>query len=104
MPVASLEKYFRFALVKSVDGKLYKLLGDYIFCQRSLSDIIDEYKRDKDFNNDEKGKVLYGYLKSELEARRKNRDDLIEIVVDYWFDNKKAELTTLVDFLKKELQ
>lgn len=104
LPVASLEKYMRFALVQSVDSNLHKLLGDYIFCQRSLSDIIDEYRHDKDYPNDQKGKVFYGYLKQELESRRKNRDDLIEIVVDYWFDNRKTELTTLVDFLKNELQ
>lgn len=104
LPVASLEKYLRNSLVQAVDTNLHRLLSDYIFCQRSLSDIIEEYRRDKSFSEDSTGKVLYGYLKRELDLRRKNREDIIEIVVDYWFDNKKTELINLINFLKKELQ
>lgn len=58
LPVPSLEKYLRNALVLEVDHKLFNHLGNYIFQQRSLSDIIGEYRKDKDFTNDSKGKVL----------------------------------------------
>lgn len=103
LPVPSLEKYLRQTLFLNVDHALFKLLGDYLFQQRSLSEIISEYKLDKDSSSDERGKLLYRFLSDELSNRRKDRDDIIEIIVRYWFDNKMAELTELVDFLKKEL-
>jgi len=103
LPVPSLEKYLRNALVLEVDHKLFNHLGNYIFQQRSLSDIIDEYRKDKDFTNDSKGKVLYGYLSRELAARRQNREGLIEMIVDYWFSNRFKEFDELVNFLTEQL-
>ena len=71
--------------------------------QRSITDIIASYQQDKGSDIDDTGKLLYRYLADELTARRKNRDDLIEIIVDYWFDNKFKEFEELVSFLRKEL-
>lgn len=103
LPVPSLEKYLRSALVVNVDHILFGFLGNYIFQQRSLSDIIEEYKKDKDYASDTKGKLLYGYLKGELEARRQNREGLIEMIVDYWFANRFKEFDELVNFLTLQL-
>lgn len=103
LPVPSLEKYLRNALVLNVDHKLFSFLGNYIFQQRSLFDIIEEYKKDKVFASDTKGKVLYGYLGGELAARRQNRDGLIEMIVDYWFSNRFKEFDELIAFLTAQL-
>lgn len=61
------------------------------------------YRKDKDFTNDSKGKVLYGYLSRELAARRQNREGLIEMIVDYWFSNRFKEFDELVSFLTEQL-
>lgn len=104
LPVPSLEKYLREVLVLNVDHNLFRLLGDYIFQQKSLADIIDEYKKDKDFETDTKGKVLYGYLAREIVLRRQNREGLIEMIVDYWFSNRFKEFDELSDFLSEQLK
>lgn len=103
LPVPSLEKYLRNSLYLNVDHKLHRILGNYLFLQRSITDIIASYQQDKGSDIDGTGKLLYRYLADELTARRKNRDDLIEIIVDYWFDNKFKEFEELVSFLRKEL-
>lgn len=104
LPVPSLEKYLREVLVLNVDHELFRFLGDYIFQQRSLTEIIEEYKKDAEFANDTKGKVLYGYLSREIAARRQNRDGLIEMIVDYWFSNRFKEFDELTTFLSEQLK
>jgi len=103
LPILSLEKYLREVLVSTVDHSLFKLLEDYLFQQRGLTDIIDCYKKDKDFSNDDAGKILYGYIASELSSGRNNRDDLVEMIVDYWFDNRFKDLEELISFLSNQL-
>lgn len=104
LPVASLEKYLLEVLVNKVDHKLFRKLGDYIFLQKSLSTIISEYKLDPGSKIDKNGKLLFRCLSDEFTTRRITRGDLIEIVVDYWFEEKKAELGKLIDFLKDQLK
>lgn len=104
LPIPSLEKYLRDVLVLNVDHELFRFLGDYIFQQRSLTEIIEEYKKDAEYDNDTKGKVLYGYLSREITARRQNRDGLIEMIVDYWFSNRFKEFDELTNFLSEQLK
>ena len=85
LPIKSLEKYLRSKLVLSVDHKLYRHLTDYIFQQKSLAEIIDEYKRISryDWEKDSNGKTFYSLLNDELQKRNKDRAELIETIVDY---------------------
>ena len=105
LPIESFEKYLRTRLVITVDHKLYRLLNDYVFQQKSLSDIINEYKVNQRYHweNDRDGKTLYKLLDSELRERNKNRIELIEMVVDYLFENDVASLKAMVEFLHKQL-
>lgn len=103
LPIESLEKYLRHYLYLDVDHALFRLLNDYIFMQRSLSSIIDEYKKSKASNNDNDGKILYGYIDKELRERRVERVNLVEMVVNYLFENRVKSLEKLIAFLKKQL-
>ena len=103
LPIESLEKYLRSRLVSHVDHKLFRLLNDYIFQQKSLSDIIQEYKNSNNWEKDTNGKTLYKLIDTELRNRNKNRADLIEIVIDYLFDNHDASLAETTAFLHKQL-
>ena len=103
LPISSLEKYLLQTLVKNVDHELFRLLGNYIFLQKSLNEIVSDYIKDTGSQNDEKGKLLFRYLSDELQARRKSREDLVEIVVDFLFEKKTKEVVRIIDFLKQEV-
>lgn len=103
LPVTSLEKYLREVLILHVDHKLFRILESYIFLNKSLQCIIDDYKKDPSFSLDSRGKILYRYLNKELLERRKSREDLIEIIVDYWIEQKMLELSELIKYLTKVL-
>lgn len=82
LPIKSLEKYLRDNLFLKVDNTLFAQLDNYVFQKRPLDEVLRTYKRDitkKDYD----GKILYGYLLNELKSMRKDRDDLIEIVVKH---------------------
>ena len=104
LPIPSLEKYLLQSLLTNVDHELFRFLGNYIFQQKSLKDIVDSYIKDKGSQTDVKGKLLFRYLSDELTARRKTRDDLVEIIVDYLFEKKSPEMKTMIDFLKQEMK
>ena len=104
LPVPSLEKYLLQSLVKNVDHELFRYIGNYLFLQKSINEIIDEYVKDNGSLNDEKGKLLFRYLSDELTLRRKSRADLVEIVVDYLFEKKSSEMIKIIEYLKQELQ
>lgn len=46
-------------------------------------------------------KKLYSLIDSELRERKKDRHELIEIIVDYLFEKEKDTIKPVVDFLKK---
>lgn len=103
LPITSLEKYLLYALVKKVDHTLFRLLSNYIFQQKSLNVIISDYAKDLGSNDDEKGKLFFRYLLDELKLRRKSREDLVEIVVDYLFENNTEGMNKIITFLKQEV-
>lgn len=104
IPIESLEKFLKKNLIDNVDTKLFRLLNDFIFQQKSLSTLIEEYKNEKLDRIDNSGKLFYKYLDTELRARNKNRDELIEMVVNYLFDNEEPNLIKITNFLKKQLE
>ena len=85
----------------NVDHGLFRRLNDYIFQQKSLSDIVDIYKKENNAIGDANGKKLYSLIDSELRERKKDRHELIEIIVDYLFEKETDTIKPVVDFLKK---
>lgn len=110
LPIDSLEKYLLRNLFVTVDHALYTELNDYVFQQRSLEDMITEYRNEKQkwenthigksYDND--GKKFYSLLDTELRNRNKEREWLIETVVDYLFDRKADAVLPIVRFLKSK--
>lgn len=104
LPVKSLEKFLRDKLVVNVDHELYRLLDNYVFQYRSLSEIISEFKKKYCTDQDKSGKRFYALIDLELRNRRKTRDDLIEIIIDYLFKKNDSQLSKTVQFLKDKFQ
>jgi len=103
LPIESLEKYLKDKLVDNVDRKLFRLLNDFIFQQKSLNNLIQEYQS-LNLTNDNSGKRFYNIIDTELRARNKSRDEIVEIIVDYLFENSNQNLIKITDFLKKQLR
>jgi len=103
LPVESLEKYLKSKLFDNVDHKLFRQLNDFIFHQKSLSQIIDEYRNSNDSATDNNGKKLYERIDTELRLRNKNRSEIVEMVVDYLIVNDADNISIIVDFLKSQL-
>ncbi len=103
LPVESLEKYLKSNLYNKVNHELYRLLDNYIFNQKSLSEIINEYKTSQLFMKDDNGKKLFGLIDAELTRRNKNRIDIIEIILNFLIKNEVSNVNKIVEFLKKNL-
>lgn len=104
LPIESLEKFLREKLINKVDKELFKLLNDYIFQQKSLQNIIEEYKNENDVSKDNNGKLFYRHIDTELRARNKTREELVEMIVEFLFDNDDENLKKVTLFLEKQLK
>ena len=94
----------RYKLFINVDHTLFRRLNDYIFQQKSLTDIIGDYSKNNNTESDNNGKVLYKLIDSELRERRKSRNELIEMVVDYLFEKNDDIIKKTVTFLKQQFK
>lgn len=103
LPIESLEKYLRNKLYLNVDQKLFRQLNDYIFQNKSLTELISEYKQAAYSDNDNNGKKLFGIIDSELRERRVDRSELVTMIVEYLFENEDNSLNKLTVFLKKQM-
>lgn len=103
LPIPSLEKYIRDNLYVKHDNKLYNILNTYVFQKRPLNTIIEGYNRD---NKDEdlNGKIFYGYLLNELKSMRKDREDLVEVIVKYIMENDNDRIETLSIYIKNKIE
>ncbi len=104
LPIESLEKYLKNKLIDNVDRKLFRLLNDFVFQQKSLSVLIQEYQNLNGQGNDSSGKKFYAVIDNELRARNKSREIIVEMIVDYLFENNDSNLTRITQFLKNQLQ
>lgn len=104
LPIESLEKYLKNKLVVNVDHKLFRQLNDYIFQNKSLTELIDVYRKTTDSKSDNDGKKLFGILDTELRERRVDRSELVAMIVDYLFEKNDFSLTKLTSFLKKQME
>lgn len=99
IPIASLEKYLRNNLYINTDAKLYSLLDTYLFQKKPISEVLATYKKTKS-DEDADGKSLYGVLLSEVRSMRKDREDLVDLVVKYILENEKTSVEKLTSYLK----
>lgn len=88
----------------NVDHSLFRRLNDYIFLNKSLSELIETYMKKYDTNKDKDGKKLFRIIDAELRERRVERSEMINIIVDYLFEKKDASLTKLTGFLKEQME
>lgn len=98
LPIASLEKYLRSNLVLKVNQQLFSLLDTYLFQKRPLIEILKQYKKEND-KEDNDGKILYGFLLNEVRSMRKDREDLVDIVVRYILQNDVSKTEELAKYL-----
>lgn len=103
LPVSSLEKYLRQNLVINVDPALYKKLDSYVFQGRPLKDILTKYSVDVNVKEDTDGKKLFGKLSEALRSLKKDRDELVEVVVRYLIESKQPLIDTLAAYLSKKI-
>lgn len=103
LPLECLEKYLRTKLFVNVDHKLFRELNDCVFHQKSLREIISEYRNSEEAENDVSGKKMYERIDSELRARNKTRNEIIEFIVEYLMDNDSDSISKIINFLKKQL-
>ena len=103
LPIKSLEKYLKENLIFNVNKELFKLLNDYVFQQKSLQLLIQEYQNENDTSKDNNGKTFYKYIDTELRARNKTREDVVEMIVGYLFDKSDPKINNITTFLQKQL-
>lgn len=102
LPIESLEKFLKSKLFDNVDHKLFRELNDYIFHNKSLDELISDYKLQN--AEDKDGKKLYASIEKELAELREDRSTLVELIIKYLFDANSDSLTKITDFLKKQMQ
>lgn len=102
LPIESLEKFLKSKLFINVDHKLFRELNDYIFHNKSLDDIISDYKLQN--TDDKDGKKLYSAIEKELLELREDRSTLIEFIIKYLFETNRASLSKITEFLRKQMQ
>jgi energy-coupling factor transporter ATP-binding protein EcfA2 len=104
LPIESLEKFLKQKLFVNVDHKLFRQLNDYIFQNKSLTELIDTYKNNCNHNEDHDGKKLFKIIDAELTERRVERGELINIIVDYLFETNDLSISKLTMFLQRQMQ
>ena len=104
LPIESLEKYLRNKLVKNVDHALFRRLNDYIFQQKSLTEIVNDYTQNNNADNDNNGKRFYKLIDTELRERRKDRNELIEMIVEYLFEKNDDMIKKTTSFLTAQFK
>lgn len=48
--------------------------------------------------------MLYGYLLNEIRSMRKDREDLVDIVVKYILENESDNVTELTQYLLRKIE
>ena len=103
LPINSLEKYLRDNLFVKFNNDFYNILNTYVFQKRPLNVILGTYKRDN-VKDDESGKTLYGFILNELRSMRKDREDLVEIVVKYIMEYEKEKTEELSRYIADKIK
>ena len=102
LPIASLEKYLRSNLFLQIDDKLFSILDTYLFQKRPLQEILSSYGREKR-EDDTDGKALFGYLLNEIRSMRKDREEIVDLVVRYILENDDESILKLTKYLSQKI-
>ena len=81
---------------------MLSLLDTYIFQKKPLVDILRTYQKENE-KDDSDGKILYGYLINELRSMRKERDDLIEMIVKFIMKSESSNVEELTSYLTSKI-
>ena len=103
LPISSLEKYLKLHLVDKTDNQLFRYLDTYLFQKRPLTEIIREYKRGSK-GEDSDGKSFYGVLLDEVKSMRKDREDIVDLVVRHILENEKDKINEMTSYLDKKIK
>lgn len=103
LPIPSVEKYLKAKLFDMPDKVFIKMLGDKYFSQRSLPDIINDYRNDPRTlqGKDNAGKNLYRIIISNVEKTGISETQFISFIANDIYDYEKP--TAFVEALKKLL-
>ena len=105
LPIPSVEKYLKKKCIDTPDKAFIKLIGDKYFNQRSLIDIINDYKKDPRSSaqtpNNKNGKNLYDIIISNLNNIGISENDFIKYISDdiYEYENPQNFVNTLSKLL-----
>lgn len=102
LPIASLEKYLRSNLYLHVNEKLFSMLDTYLFQKKPLQEILTLYDKEK-HENDEDGKKLFGCLIDEVRSMRKDREDIVDLVVRFIIENDTDSVEQLTEYLRTKI-
>lgn len=102
LPISSLEKYLRSNLFLKVNEELFSFLDTYLYQKRPLIEVLKQYKKENK-KEDSDGKILYGYLLNEVRSMRKDREEIVDMVVKYILDNDTHKVDELTAYLKKKI-
>ena len=103
LPIPSIEKYLFKKLIQEDDEAFIKLIGDKYFNQRSLSDIIADYRNDPRTiqGKDPTGKNLYDVIVANIKKTGISENDFIKYLCNDIYDYEKP--TSFVISLTKLL-
>lgn len=110
LPIKSLEKYLLEKLTVNIDSVLLQELNDYIFQNKSLSEIINKYLSNvkngiyTDQDKIKNGKMLFEDLQNELRQVRKTPESISELVVEHLFKMNNEQINELSVFLSTVLE
>lgn len=103
LPIPSLEKYIKAKLIDDRDEKFYNFLDTYLFQKRPLSEILKQYIKEAG-GEDSDGKALYGFIINEVKSMRKDREELVDLVVKYIMDNEQKCVNGLAKYIADKVQ
>lgn len=91
LPIPSVEKYLKRIMIDKPNKEFIKLIGDKYFNQRSLKDIIFDYKNDertkKSHDND--GKIFYKIICSNLKKIGMSEEKFIQYISNDIYNYEK---------------
>ena len=102
LPISSLEKYLRSNLFLQVNNKLFSILDTYLFQKKPLQEVLNTYRREM-HEDDTDGKSLFGYLLNEVRSMRKDREDIVDLVVRFILDNDSDNVNELTKYLRQKI-
>lgn len=102
LPISSLEKYTKSKLVDRVDKDFFDLLDTYLFQRKPLSEILKQYNREI-LDDDSDGKTLFGRLLNEVKSMRKDREEIVDLVVRYIMEQENNCVEELTNYIFEKI-